>query len=490
MNVGHTGRLDYSTIDALRTHHPAWCLLRSDHAPLVIHFLHRSFIEPNLRTKPAADLAETLEDALYALRQQIGPESFPRPAMEYLNEWAKPEKGWLRKFYGPSSDEPLFDLTPAAEKAIGWLHSLIERKFVGTESRLLTLFELLRQMDEGSEADPDKRIAELRKRRDEIDAEIGRIEAGDVSLLDETALKDRFQQFVQTSRELLADFREVEQNFRRLDREARERITLWEGSRGTLLEEIMGKRDVIAESDQGRSFQAFWTFLLSDTRQKEFSRLLEKVLQLPPVSELNPDPRLRRIHYDWLEAGEHAQRMVAHLSQQLRRFLDDRTRLEHRRIMEILHNIESKALALRAEPPKGDFMELAEPAADVQLPMERPLYAPTVKHVVTDLRLEQGDADLDAAVLYSQFVVDREQLSANIRRELQARPQFSLGELVERHPLRRGLAELVAYLQLGSDSFRFVVDEETTETISWQNADSDTPTVTKRAILKRIIFTR
>ncbi|HOT28933.1 MAG TPA: DUF3375 domain-containing protein [Candidatus Ozemobacteraceae bacterium] len=483
-------KLDYVTIDALRIHHPAWCLLRSDHAPLVVHFLHRSFIEPNVRTKPAADLAEALEDELYTLRQQIGPETFPRPALEYLNEWAKPEKGWLRKFYAQSSDEPQFDLTPAAEKAIAWLHSLIERQFVGTESRLLTLFELLRQMDEGSEADPVKRVAELRKRRDEIDAEIRRIEAGDVALLDDTALKDRFQQFVQTSRELLADFREVEQNFRRLDRDARERITLWEGGRGTLLEEIMGKRDAIAESDQGRSFQAFWAFLLSDSRQKEFSRLLERVLQLPPVSALNPDPRLRRIHYDWLEAGEHAQRMVAHLSQQLRRFLDDRTRLEHRRIINLLHNIETKALTLRAEPPKGDFMELAEPAADIRLPMERPLYVPTAKHVVTDLRLEQGDADLDAAVLYSQFVVDREQLSANIRRELQTSPHISLSELVEKHPLRRGLAELVTYLQLGSDSFRITVDDEKTETISWQNADSDAPTVTRRATLKRIIFTR
>jgi len=48
---------------------------------------------------------------------------------------------------------------------------------------------------------------------------------GDLTLLDHTALKDRFQQFVAVARELLSDFREVEQNFRTLDREVRERIT-------------------------------------------------------------------------------------------------------------------------------------------------------------------------------------------------------------------------------------------------------------------------
>jgi hypothetical protein len=129
---------DYATLDALRLHHPAWRLLRSDHAPPIAGFLHRIFIAPNVRVMAAADLAEALEDELYALRERLGDEAFPRPALEYLNDWASPERGWLRKFYAQGSDEPQFDLTPAAEKAIAWLGTLTERSFVGTESRLLT----------------------------------------------------------------------------------------------------------------------------------------------------------------------------------------------------------------------------------------------------------------------------------------------------------------------------------------------------------------
>ena len=64
--------LDYATLDALRSHHPAWRLLRSDHAPLVASFLHRVFIRPNVRVVAAADLIEALEDELYALRQHWG----------------------------------------------------------------------------------------------------------------------------------------------------------------------------------------------------------------------------------------------------------------------------------------------------------------------------------------------------------------------------------------------------------------------------------
>ncbi|KJS00145.1 MAG: hypothetical protein VR65_14110 [Desulfobulbaceae bacterium BRH_c16a] len=470
----------------LRRTHPAWRLLRSDHAPLVASFLHRVFIEPNVRQMGQADLAEALEDELFALRDKYGPDVFPKRASEYLNDWADNDKGWLRKYYPTGSDEPHFDLTSASEKAIAWLAGLTDRAFVGTESRLLTLFELLRQMSEGSETDPEARISELVRRRNEIDAEIERVRDGDILLLNDTSLKDRFQQFLQLARDLLSDFREVEQNFRTLDRQVRERIALWDGAKGELLEEIMGQRDTIADSDQGKSFRAFWDFLMSQSRQEELSRLLEQVLALPPVVEMQPESRLRRVHYDWLEAGEHTQRTVARLSQQLRRFLDDQAWLENRRIMDILHNIESQALAVREDAPSDNFISLAEAVATIELPMERPLYRPPIKPQIVDLELLEGEEDADVAALFNQVVVDRAELSRFIRQALQERSQISLAELVAIHPLRQGLSELLTYLQLAGGRNDTVVDEETVDIIVWRLKDGSC----RRVRLPRIIFAR
>jgi len=482
--------LDYATLNQLRQSHPAWRLLRADHAPLVASFLQRVFIAPNVRVMTQADLIETLEDELFALRERLGAEAFPKPALDYLNDWTSVEKGWLRKFYRQGSDEPHFDLTPATEKAIAWLETLAARSFVGTESRLLTLFDLLKQMSEGSETDPLTRIAELYKRREEIDAEIARALTGDIAMLDDTALKDRFQQFMALARELLTDFREVEHNFRGLDRRVRERIALWEGAKGALLEEIMGERDAIADSDQGRSFRAFWDFLMSSSRQEELTALLDHVLALPPVAELKPDVRTRRVHYDWLEAGEHTQRTVAQLSQQLRRFLDDQAWLENRRIMDILHGIEAKALTLRESSLPSPLMSIADTSADIELPMERPLYSPAIKALISDIALESGNFDADAAALYSQIVIDKAQLTRHIRHALQDRSQITLRELCEMQPLQHGLAELVAYLQLASDVFKTVVDEETNELIIWKRGEQDGPGYTKQARLPRVIFIR
>jgi hypothetical protein len=478
--------MDIDSLEAMKRQHPAWRLLLADSAPLVASFLYRVFVLPNLRVVAQADLTEALEDALYALRERRGAGAYPKSALEYLNDWAANDKAWLRKFYPPGTDEPHFDLTPATERALAWLAGLSERSFVGTESRLLTLFELLRQMSEGSETDVDTRVAELQKRRDAIDAEIERARSGDLPLLGDTALKERFTQFTTLARELLADFREVEHNFRGLDRRVRERIALWDGSKGALLQDILGERDLIADSDQGRSFRAFWDFLMSRARQEELTGLLERVLRLNPVAALAPDPRLARVHYDWLEAGEQAQRTVALLSQQLRRFLDDQAWLENRRIMDLLRGIEAGALAVRGQAPAGVFMQIDDIAPGIDLPMERPLHAPAHKPALQSGAIRAGDEDLDAAALYCQFVVDKAALAQHVRQSLQQRSQVTLAELLDARPLQQGLAELVAYFSLAAEPGRAVIDDTQEDQVAWTTRGGQH----KQARLPRVVFSR
>ncbi len=479
--------LDYFLLESLRKNHPAWRLLCAEHAPLVASFLHKAFVGPNVRAMEQPLLIEKLEDELYSLHQRTGEVLFPRSAHEYLDIWTSPERGWLRKFYVEGSDEPHFDLTPASEKAISWLLNLTEVSFVGTESRLLTLFDLLRQLSEGTETDLEVRVAELEKRRDEIDNQIARLRDGNLELLGETAVKERFQQFVATARELLSDFRQVEQNFHGLDRKVREDIARWDGGgKGTLLDKIMGERDSISESDQGRSFRAFWDFLMSRSRQEELSTLLDKVLTLEPVVELRPEPKLKRVHYEWLEAGEHTQRTIAQLSQQLRRFLDDTARLENRRIMEILRSVEKHALDLREAQPPGEMMEINTAIADVELPMERPLYTAKVKPRIKDKAFVADESDIDPLALFSQVIVDKQALSRHIRQSLQAQSQVTLEQLTSMRPVEQGLSEILAYFELATNSFKSTVDETEKDVITWRTEEGTVRAVT----MPRVIFTR
>jgi hypothetical protein len=478
--------MDHDTAEALRRTHPAWRLLGADHAALIVAFLHRTFIATNVRTLGQPELISRLEDFLFDIRQRAGSAAFPRRAGDYLDEWAHDDKGWLRKYYVSGTDEPQFDLTPATEKALDFVLSLEKRQLVSTESRLLTVFELLRQLTEGTSADVDTRIADLERRRASIDADIARLKAGHLDLMEAAQIKDRFLQLASTARGLLSDFRELDQSFRDLDREIRERIATWDGGKGALLESVFGARDAISDSDQGRSFRAFWDFLMSPDRQDELTSRLETVLALPAVRELAPDRRLLRVHYDWLEAGEVAQRTVARLSEQLRRYLDDRAFLENRRIIEIIREIEQHALALRAEPPASTVSTLDEPAPEIELPLQRPLFAPPHKPHITAASLHAGRSELASDALYEQVYVDRSLLRAHIRRALQTRSQVSVADLLATRPLSLGLAELVTYLALAAEDRDAVIDNTRSERVSW----TDSAGTQREATLPLVIFLR
>ena len=172
----------------------------------------------------------------------------------------------------------------------------------------------------------------------------------------------------------MADFRQVEENFRSLDRSAREKIATWQGSRGELLDELVSTRANIDGSDQGRSFQAFYDLLLSEARQEELSQLLGRVSEL---AQIQTDSRLRTIHHDWADAAERTQQTVRQISEQFRRFLDDQIWVENRRVLELVKDIERHAVDVRAQAPKKDSpvgIEVDVPGVDVALPLERPLY--------------------------------------------------------------------------------------------------------------------
>ncbi len=421
--------MEYATIDALRERHPAWRLLRAGNSTLVLSFLGMFFVEGNRGACPASEAAAALDDHLHALNAELPTESgeprYPKEPRAYLEDWAATEAAYLRRFYPPGDDEVHYEVTPAFEKAYAWVTTLKGRSFVGTESRLHTVVELLRQIVHGTEAEPDLRLAELRRRRDELDAEIAAVEAGVITVLDATGVRDRYQQLSATARELLSDFREVEENFRLLDRAAREKIAAWDGSKGELLAELVGSRSEIAGSDQGRSFQSFYDFLLSESRQAELTELLAKV---STVDAIEADHRIRGIHHDWSEAADRAQRTVRQISEQLRRFLDDQVWLENRRVLDLVRAVENTALELRDHPPAFG-LEVDQPGIEIALPFERPLYQPPAA-VAVESHIPPATGEVDADLLFTQTFIDQ---SAPDRDHPHRAAREFLRPLVRRH---------------------------------------------------------
>src|SRR5574337_648725 len=271
--------MDHDYIRYLRDHNPTVRLLRLDNAPLIISFLFFQFKRNNRMVISNTELTTGLADYLYSLREQHGDGVYPGSAQDYLTAWTN--DGFLRKFYPADSDEPVFELTPATEKALDWIKDLEKKEFVGTESRLLKIFDLLKEIVYKSSADPAQRLEELAAQKQDVELEIAKIEAGIIERLNETQVKERFFEVQDSARKLLSDFRQIEYNFRELDRVVREKQIDSSLKKGKLLDDIFKGQDLINDTDQGRSFRAFWEFLMSQAKQDELDELIRAVLALP-----------------------------------------------------------------------------------------------------------------------------------------------------------------------------------------------------------------
>jgi hypothetical protein len=146
-------------------------------------------------------------------------------------------------------------------------------------------------------------------------------------------------------------------------------------------------------------------------------------------------------------------------------------------------------------------MHIDAMGADIELPLERPLFSPSVKPRLADLALVAGEDDIDTARLFDQIVVDKARLRSTVQRALRQKAQVTLRELLDAEPVHQGLAELVAYLELahagdGSDALdalgglRALVDEAVIEPVRWQGSNPAGEAVMREARLPRVIFTR
>lgn len=147
-------------------------LLQSPNAAMILGFLHRAFKASFRPAIPEGELRFMFENYLGDL-EEVAPGRYVDTAANYLAAWRDPQHGFVRRSYEETHDEPIFELTSGAEKALLWIESLRRAEFVGTESRLASIFAGLDEIVRFASGDVDERIALLnadaRRIQDEID---------------------------------------------------------------------------------------------------------------------------------------------------------------------------------------------------------------------------------------------------------------------------------------------------------------------------------
>lgn len=453
--------MNYSDIQQLFQESVTIKLYRSDHAPVILAFFSRLFREKNLLVVAEADLieqlAEFLEDIQF-LEARDGDDQgqfsyYEGKARQLIQRWS--DQGFLRN-YLDAQGEAQYELSYESEKALQWLDSLEKRDFVGTESRIKDIMSRLRDLVENADSSPDLRIQQLEAKKQRLEQEIARIKTEQaVRSFDDYQVKSRFQEISLLSQQLLSDFREVEDNFRELTREVYQRHMELRGGKGQVLRYAFDALETLKSTDQGKSFYAFWDFLLVTSGQQELQALTDQVYRLLQSRGIEAgDHFLRNLRTYLHQAAQKVLDSNDRMAERLSRIIVDKDPAESRQIKETLARIKELAVRLAEREFESEaFLEL-ELRPAVAMPMERRLSLEPDEPVFLDqpeAEPEDWEEPPEALeYLFNAFFVDKDAIRERINNLLDTNPDWSLKDVLDRFPVQQGLPEVFAYLSLAA----------------------------------------
>lgn len=443
-------------------------LLRAKNAPFIISFFYKVFPEANVTTISNSELRSKLEGYMEELSYEENDEEldaetlfddFQVRAAQYIDKWSN--SGFLSKY--PNDDgEDLHELTPDTRKVLKWLGDLEKRGHIGTNSKFRDIFFKLQKMIEQTNADVEARIEELNKKKWEIENEINLLKNGKKpSLFDETEIKEQFYDLNKMARELLSDFSEVEQNFEQIRKDIQRKYTEKDMAKGTLLVFALDALDEIDQKPQGKSFKAFWEFLMDEKRQMEFTQFTERLYQLLNEHNIdyNNDRFLKHLKRYLHFSGRKVIDSNRKLSEKISRVLSEKNMLERRRAMELIGEIRQMAYSLIDTKIKEDDFIIIEDEPDINL-FDR--WEPgDEKDNISNILFPDGiaeDANADFKLLFDQFTIDKKKLQQRIDIMLEEKDQVTLKEVVDEYGLENGLSEIVGYFSIGASGSHQIIE--------------------------------
>lgn len=448
---------------------PAWSLLRARSTPAILAFFAHVFKDAQQQVLPWFEAEIALEDFLTYSQSKMAEEkeleATRSQAARLLNQWVS--HGWLRKFPNDLGQDML-ELSSHSEKALLFAQSLERQEFVGTESRFKDILHKLQEMVEGSRENPKEKIQTLTDKIAVLKAEIKEIKrTGQVEVLSDTQLKERTFELSKATRELLSDFKEVAQNFKEITRTIYKKQAEQQLLKGELVGYALDQIDALKLSDQGKSFYAFWAFLISSQRQEELSEGIQGLLTLLESRSLElKDPLLPSLKRQLYASGQAIFSSNQLLAEKLNRIVSERNLKEQKRALQLIDQIRQQAMEAGGKIPSRHFGTVPE-TVEVSLPLDRPLGEPPTAPIQTATPLADIPSLTEAGLeeLFTQFFVDRQRLEGNISSLLRGRAQLSLTELLEVFPLQQGLSELLTYFAIASASSNHFIHEKEAATV-------------------------
>lgn len=423
--------------------------------PAVSHENIHSLLAEYLNSHEFEDEEES--DILYT-------DTYEEKASKYIRNWT--DSGFLTN-YRNEDGEIYFELSSHSSKVLDWLAGLKQEEYIGTESKFKSIISQLRELVEYTNEDREKRLQLLVDKKMEIEHQIQQLQMGeDIKVFEEYEIVPRFQQINKLAKELLTDFKDVDDNFKNIIKEIYQKQIDPTLKKGGILQYTFDALDELKSSSQGKSFYAFWEFLLAREMQSELDTLITDLFRTLKEKNIDGGDTFLQNMVEYLyESGRKVyqtnDKMADKLSRIIRENEISRSDVSKRLVQEIKNTL----IEISKKGQKPDVSLSVDDGMEISIPFDRKITFEQNESTEYDSIPETETLSIEdlgeLGKVFSNVYVDRKILVKNIRETMKGKSQVTLLDVVEQFPLKQGLPELFAYFgALGQFQHKTVNEEK------------------------------
>ena len=433
---------------------PSVVLLRARSSKIIIGFLTNVFEDINAISHENIHslLAEYLNNNDIEVDEEneiLITDTYEEKAEKYIKKWI--DCGFLTN-YRNEDGEIYYELSSHTSKVIDWLAGLKQEEYIGTESKFRSIINQLQELVEYTNDDREKRLQLLEERKMQIEHQIQQLQIGEeVKVYEEYEIVPRFQQINKLAKELLTDFKDVDDNFKTIIKEIYQKQIDPSLKKGDLLAYTFDALDEVKSSSQGKSFYAFWEFLLAREMQSELDSLITELFQTLKEKNIDIDDDFLQNMVKYLyESGRKVYQTNDKMAEKLSRIIRENeiSRLDNTK--RIVQGIKNNLIEITKKRKKPEVSLVVDDGMEIRIPFDRKItfeqsesteydFAPASDNISIEQLEELGK-------VFDNVYIDRKVLLNNIHESMRGRSQVTLSDVVQQYPLKQGLPELFAYL--------------------------------------------
>ena len=361
------------------------------------------------------------------------------------------------------------------------------RGYATTESRFNRIVHEMQELSNGVNSDPDTRIRELVRKREDIEEEIRKIqETGEAPIFGEDVIRDQVYDLSDLVEHFLSDFRAIEEFFRDHAREISNLYAQGKASKGDIVEHVLDADEQLRACDQGKSYFGFREMMMNPSLARMFRSLAEQTSDIAKKRGLDPQKLFSDLGDRLFGEASSAHGAYGRISRKLRQVVGDHAGGSGRQVRDTLAEIRAHAYQLRDVTLEDWDFEIEIRPQFFTL-MEAEFWEPKAVEAFAEVKpAKSEDSGWINEILGSVGEpLDLKKYRSRVSETLGEVEQITLSEMVERYPLERGVVEIVCYRVIaGEDPRHEILPDELIQ------VDLNRPAQPRYVEVEQLIFQR